>query len=146
MNSDKVERVRDIIQNTEFGLLDTVGKDKLIKLLTQVINPKDTMSKAEKEILEKFDDTIIIYRGISSDEKINFKKYGYGINWTTNIDVALWFANCRGGFFKSLIKAEIKKEDIICYWGDKDECEIIIDPNEIQKKGEVISLPLRVRE
>ena len=122
--------VRDTIQNTEFGLLDTIGQNKLLKFI-KLEKPTNLMTLEEENELFLLPKKIKIYRGISSDEKINFNKYGYGINWTTNIDTALWFANCRGGSFKSLITASIESKNIICLWLDKGEYEIVLNPDDI---------------
>lgn len=129
-NNREAELIRNTIQNTEFGLLDTCGEEKLLKFLDIAPN---TMTSTEEYAKKQLDNVVKIYRGISTDNDIDFKKFGYGINWTTNKDVALWFAQCRGGTHKALLSASILKSDIICLWQDKDESEVIIDPRNIIK-------------
>ena len=74
---------------------------------------------------------VSVFRGISSDEKIDFKKFGLGVNWSLKKDIAEWFAKCRGGKYKAFIEAEVSRDDIICQWLDKKEAEVIINPNDI---------------
>ena len=123
------ETTRAIFQDTELGLLDSVGQSQLLKLFKNPIfkNRELIMKDRELESFQNFPDTFIVYRGIGSDDEIDFKKIGFGMSWTLNKDTAKWFASRFNRRCQVLLKMEIKKSDVLAYFGDKGEDEIIID-------------------
>ena len=124
--------VRQVLEETEFGLLDSVGK-KVVDLFanSKFKNPNQMMTPDEEMELNHMEDEIVIYRGIGTDEKIDFKKYGYGLHWTTNKDIAMWFARGRGGHFKALLTATISRDKVVAYFNQKGEQEVLINPSDL---------------
>lgn len=73
---------------------------------------------------KQFDEIVTIYRGEGSKSTSYEKAY----SWTLDKKTAVFFANRfnKNDNNKRLYKAEIKREDIIDYLGNRDESEIIV--------------------
>ncbi len=69
-----------------------------------------------------------VFRGVGTKSNPN------GISWTTDFNVAKWFAKRwnNGGY---IIKAKIRKNSILAYYLRRNEFEIIADINDIVKTG-----------
>jgi hypothetical protein len=83
------------------------------------------MSDEEREFLTKLPDTITIYRGGSLAEN---KSKKYGISWSLNKKIAEQFADVKGkrdGKEMILIEKQINKADVIAYFKEREEEEII---------------------
>lgn len=56
-----------------------------------------------------------------------------GLSWTLSRDKAIWFAHRLGyGVMRSLpfiAEATIQKKDCFAYFSDRDEQEVVIDPD-----------------
>lgn len=75
-----------------------------------------------RKALEKYPDEIIVYRGEGSQSTPHEKAF----SWTTNKQVAYFFATKNGAEKARLITGKIKKDDILETISDRDEDEIII--------------------
>ena len=82
------------------------------------------MSSKEKMKLKSLPDEVTIYRG--THKKNNSK----ALSWTDDYDRALWFAK-RFDEYGYVLQATIKKNDIIAYFDERNENELIIDFNKI---------------
>ncbi len=86
------------------------------------------MDKNEQELLMNLPNDVIIHRGMSEDE---YNKGNYGVSWSLNKSVAEKFAfqylhNYDTRTQKHLVKTiTIKKEDIVAYFNQRGEDEII---------------------
>jgi len=82
------------------------------------------MSVQEKMKLKSLPDEVTIYRG--GHKKNNSK----ALSWTDDYEQALWFAKRfdNNGY---VLQATIKKDDIIAYFDERNEKELIIDFNKI---------------
>lgn len=86
------------------------------------------MSKKEKEYLEKLPDTLTIYRGMTVKE---FESGKFGVSWTLKESVARFFIETYGRNYdtqdwpKTIHQLTIKKEDVVAYFGERKEFEII---------------------
>jgi hypothetical protein len=88
------------------------------------------MDDEENEIYEKYDDSLIIYRGVrDKNTKIE------SISWTTNIEVARLFQKMQGN--GRLFQAKICKINTFAYWGGGEQ-EIICDPNKLNDIVEIL--------
>ncbi len=102
--------------------------DELKKLLTNTgmdLSLRHLMMlEDDKEILDKLPDTFSIYRG--ADEGTP----GQGWSWSLSKRVALFFAK---RFEKGIvIKGECAKKDVIAYFDDRKEQEIVIPYNKVK--------------
>lgn len=82
------------------------------------------MTHKEKIKLKSLPDEVIIYRG--THKKNNSK----ALSWTDDYDRALWFAK-RFDSNGYVLKASIKKSDIIACFDERNENELIVDFNKI---------------
>lgn len=83
------------------------------------------MNPDEREFLASLPDKITIYRGGSVTEQ---KTKKYGISWTLNREVAEQFANVKTIRDKKemiVIEKEINKSEVIAYFNQRQEEEII---------------------
>lgn len=86
------------------------------------------MSKKERNYLEKLPDTFTIYRGMTVKE---YESGDFGVSWSLKESVARFFVEkyMRNFDTKNLPKTvhqlTIKKKDVIAYFGERKEFEII---------------------
>jgi len=86
------------------------------------------MSKKEQKYLSTLPENLTIYRGMTVQE---FESGDFGVSWTLRKDVAEFFAYkyCRNQATAHLPKMvhelPIKKSDIIAYFGERKEFEVI---------------------
>lgn len=81
------------------------------------------MDGEEREMIDSFDDTVKIYRGVTSYNAKNIK----ALSWTTDYKTAEWFAH-RFGEEGTVYEAEIGKEHILAFFSGRNESEVIVDP------------------
>ena len=81
------------------------------------------MDGEEKEVFDSFDDTVTIYRGVTSYNAKNIK----ALSWTTEYQTAEWFAH-RFGEEGTVYEAQISKEHILAFFNGRNESEVIVDP------------------
>lgn len=81
------------------------------------------MDGEEKEQFDSFDDTVTIYRGVTSYNAKNIK----ALSWTTDYQTAEWFAH-RFGEEGTVYEAQISKEHILAFFNGRNESEVIVDP------------------
>lgn len=110
-----------------FSSLSTDDFDKIVASRT-----KEHLSVLKEE-LSDLPDEITVYRGEGDLSSPN------GYSYTLDINVATYFAiRYSDSNEPRLIKAKVKKEDIIWYTNDRFEEEIIAYPNKIYDKEEII--------
>jgi len=86
------------------------------------------MSQEESDYLENLPDTFTIYRGMTVEE---FKSGNFGVSWSLKESVARFFIEKYRRNFdtqeqpKTIHQLVIKKEDVIAYFGERKEFEII---------------------
>ncbi len=127
--------LRTCLTETEEGLLDTVGQDKLLKLLEGTTkiggDPQLMMNAKELKGFYNLPDVINVYRGVASEEDLDFEKFGYGIHWTSKFATAEWFAERFESKNKCILTGKILKEDVIAFFNEKLESELLLNPNKI---------------
>lgn len=106
------------------------------KLMTQIkklfLAPRKyrehLMNKKERLYLRRLKSEVTIYRGMTFEE---YKSHNYGISWTLNKNIAEKFAHEYMHNYDSVGKNKvvkeltIKKDQIVAYFGDREEEEII---------------------
>jgi hypothetical protein len=82
------------------------------------------MTSYEKKVYRSLPDQITIYRGMSS---VEIDSGNYGISWTLDKKIAQFFTNYyRNGLKDGLVvEKSVLKKDIIAYFSDRKEKEII---------------------
>ena len=85
------------------------------------------MTESEKQTFNELADIIVVYRGLSSNNKSNIK----ALSWTTSFGRAKWFAN-RWEDRGVIYAAEIDKKDVYAFFDRKNEDEVIVDYNKLQ--------------
>ena len=128
---EKWDIIRTLLTDTEQGLLDTVGQDKLITLIEQGGDPCLMMNDEELEEFHTLPDVIEIYRGVASEDDLNFDKYGHGIHWTKSFKTAEWFAERFQSKNRCILTGKVLKENVIAYFNEKNEDELLINPNKV---------------
>lgn len=116
--------LKDIWCNTEFPNADVnVSTDESLTMFKNS-KKKLIMNKAELLKLKSLPDEVTIYRG--THKKNNFK----ALSWTDDYQSALWFAR-RFNDNGYVLQATIKKENIIAFFNNRNEKELIVDFNKI---------------
>lgn len=77
---------------------------------------KELMSQDEQETLNRLDEEITVYRGVTSYNAKNIR----ALSWTTDYKKAKWFAE-RFGESGTVYEARIKREHIFAYFGSRGE-------------------------
>ena len=112
---------------TENPNLDPNFSKKKLLALFQRADPCMLMDENEYEKFKNLNDTITIYRGVTSYNAKNVK----ALSWTLEEKVAEWFAH-RYGEEGTVYKAQISKEYIYAYFDGRSEAEVIVDPKHLQ--------------
>jgi len=86
------------------------------------------MKKREIDFIKNLPAKLKIFRGMTVDEADSKK---YGVSWSLDPSKALFFKDKYGRNYatkdkeKTIIDLDIDKQDVIAYWSDRDEKEII---------------------
>ena len=109
--------------------LDSGSVNKAIKWFKEA-DKSILMDEGEIQIYHSIPDTITLYRGVSVGRKL------YGLSWTNDKDVALWFKDRfdRTKTKGSLLMVEAKKENILASFGSRNEHEYVLDVNAAKDK------------
>ena len=116
--------LRDIWCITEFPNADkNVSVDESLNMFKNA-DKKLIMSKTELLKLKSLPEEVTIYRG--THKKNNSK----ALSWTDDYQSALWFAKRfdNNGY---VLQATIKKDDIVAFFNNRNENELIVDFNKI---------------
>lgn len=111
--------LKDIWIDTEFPHQN--GKGVLLTIF-QYANREQLMNVEEKKAFKELSDPIIVYRGLQKNAIKN------GLSWTTDKKVAQWFAN-RFNMKGNVLTSKIYKKDVFAYKLDRNESEIILNPD-----------------
>jgi len=127
------ELLRDAWISTEFP--HQMPNAKLIQMFANA-EQKYLMTNDEVKALGILPEVITIYRGLQ-DNKTRHK----ALSWTTKKDVARWFAtrwhNPKSGITPRILASKIKKSDVYMYTDQRNECEVVVNPNRLMKMSEV---------
>lgn len=109
------------------------------KLFLQLFNDsrphrENLMDADERRAFKKLPDQLTIYRGFGGDR-------GKGLSWTLDRDKAVWFANrfhVIHGKPGRVIEGICKKTDVFAYFTNREESEIVIDPEKVRGQKKVL--------
>lgn len=103
-----------------------VSQMETLKMLRKC-NQKYLMGQENYEVYENIPDTFVVYRGLQENAQED------GLSWTLSKDVAEWFAN-RFDNEGKIIEKVIHKSEVIAYFNDRDEEEIVLDIKKVLKR------------
>lgn len=103
-----------------------VTKKEMVSLFKKA-NKQYLMEEDDYKTYLELPDKITIYRGVRSP------KYKKGLAWSLDKDIATWFATRFESDEYYLYEVEIDKKEILAYFNDRDEQEIIINPYNLKK-------------
>lgn len=113
-----------IYRNSDYGF-NGVSR----KVIDTVLSAKTAQEKAETaERVKELPEIVTVYRGGNSASAKPSEAY----SWTTDINVANFFASRRGKDDGYIVKAEVDKKDIIEYHPDESEREVIAAPENVR--------------
>ena len=108
-----------------------VKQSKLLSMF-KAADPSSLMDEEDLERFRELEDTVTVYRGVTSFNADNVK----ALSWTLNQEAAEWFAH-RFGEDGTVYEAQISKEHIYAYFGGRSEAEVIVDPKHLMDITEV---------
>ena len=99
-----------------------VSKRELLSMFKQA-DKKVLMTEEDYKRWESLDDTLTVYRGVTSHNAKNIK----ALSWTLDEKTAEWFAH-RFDENGTVYQAQINKKDVCAYFGERCESEVVVDP------------------
>lgn len=122
---------KNFYQTSDYGCSE-ITTDTMRKLCS--MKNREQTAETEKNLSE-FPDKVTVYRG----EGDRSAKWQNSMSWTTNINVANFFATRMVGDSAKILTAEVDKKDIIEYFEYENECIILPEKikiiNELNLKG-----------
>ena len=103
-----------------------ISKHRFVRMF-KATSPEYLMDAEELLQLQELDDTVTIYRGVTSHNHTNIN----ALSWTLDRDKAEWFAH-RFGEEGTVYEAQIDKEHILALFNGRNEAEVIIDPRHLK--------------
>lgn len=103
-----------------------VSQMEILKMLRKC-NPKYLMGRENYEVYENLPDTFVVYRGLQENAQED------GLSWTLSKDVAEWFAS-RFENDGEIIEKIVHKTEVIAYFNDRDEKEIVLDIKKVLRR------------
>lgn len=120
---DFSEILADAWIRSENPNLDKNFKQKELLQMFKDAAPHILMDKDEQKQLAELDDTVTVYRGVTTYNAKNIK----ALSWTLEQKTAEWFAN-RFGEDGTVYEAQIPKQHIYALLNGRGESEVIVDP------------------
>lgn len=99
-----------------------LSKSKLLAMFKSA-DPIILMDENDYRIFQTLDDSVTVYRGVTSYNADNVK----ALSWTLNQETAEWFAH-RFGEEGTVYEAHIPKKHIYAFFNSRGESEVIVDP------------------
>lgn len=120
---DFSEILADAWIRSENPNLDKNFKQKELLQMFKDAAPHILMDKDEQKQLAELDDTVTVYRGVTTYNAKNIK----ALSWTLEQKTAEWFAH-RFGEDGTVYEAQIPKQHIYALLNGRGESEVIVDP------------------
>ena len=87
----------------------------------------DGQKRHTARAMRELPEMLTVYRGEGSEST----DYREAFSWTLDINKAYFFASWRGGEKARIVKAQVRKADVVEYLTDRNESEILVFPGEI---------------
>lgn len=120
---DFSEILADAWIRSENPNLDKNFKQKELLQMFKDAAPHILMDKDEQKQLVELDDTVTVYRGVTTYNAKNIK----ALSWTLEQKTAEWFAH-RFGEDGTVYESQIPKQHIYALLNGRGESEVIVDP------------------
>jgi len=111
-----------------------VSRRSLVAMFKKA-DPAVLMDEEEYELFKELDDTVTVYRGVTSYNAKNIK----ALSWTLDRDTAEYFAH-RFGEDGTVYEAQIDKKHIYALFTGRNESEVIVDPKHLTDITEVMEM------
>lgn len=118
--------------NSECPNLDQNLSQRQKLALFQAADPVYLMDESECEKLERLEEEVTIYRGVTSYTAKSIR----ALSWTLDYETADWFAH-RYGKEGRVYQARINREHIYALFNGAGEWEVIVDPKSLMGLREV---------
>lgn len=103
-----------------------VSQMETLKMLRNC-NKKYLMGQENYKAYENLPDTFVVYRGLQENAQED------GLSWALSKDVAEWFAS-RFENDGEIIEKIVHKTEVIAYFNDRDEKEIVLDIKKVLRR------------
>lgn len=124
---DFAELLKIVWIQTEFNSDTTNVSQKEMVNWFRTANKKYLMDDKERNRLSSLPNGVSVCRGVRSAD------YKYGMSWTLNYNKAKWFAERFDAKTPIIYKTIIQKEDILAYINERNEQEVILDPDVLKR-------------
>ena len=127
--------LKDAYMMTEFPMNGFSNYRDLLDLFYARKNSKLMLDKDELKLLNSLPNEVKIWRGVKVDDVLDDDNIG--LSFTLNKDKAIWFAErfAQAGVSQAiLIEAVVKRDDILSIFLNRDEEEVIVNPEDIKIK------------
>ena len=104
---------------------------ELISMFKQA-DPRILMDQGERKRLAELEDTVTVYRGVTSLNADNIR----AMSWALDKEVAEWFAH-RYKEEGTVYESEISKKHILALFMERNESEVVVDPKYLQNIEEI---------
>ena len=108
--------------------------NQLLRMFKQA-DPTCLMEQDEYIQFKALDDTVTVYRGVTTHNAKSVK----ALSWSLSQETAEWFAH-RFGEDGTVYEAQIDKKHIYAYFSGRNESEVIVDPSYLTNITEVQDL------
>ncbi len=124
--ADFSEILSDAWIHSEYPSFDpNVNQNEQLAMF-RAADPAVLMDEDEYEKFCSLEDSVTVYRGVTSYNAENIK----ALSWTLNYDTAVWFAH-RFGEDGTVYEAQVAKKYILALFNSKSEQEVIVDPQHL---------------
>jgi len=127
--------LKDAYMMTEFPMNGFSNYRDLLDLFYARKNSKLMLDEDELKLLNSLPNEVKIWRGVKVDDVLDDDNIG--LSFTLNKDKAIWFAErfAQAGVSQAiLIEAVVKRDDILSIFLNRDEEEVIVNPEDIKIK------------
>tara|TARA_R110000765_G_scaffold215100_1_gene319955 strand:+ start:1173 stop:1919 length:747 start_codon:yes stop_codon:yes gene_type:complete len=135
-NKKYYDFLKDAYMLTEFPMSSFTFYSDLLELFYAKDYPKLMMNKDELKLLNSLPNEVKIWRGVKVDDVLDIENIG--LSFTLNKDKAIWFAkrfSQEGVSQPTLIEAVVKKKFILSIFLDRNEDEVIVNPEDVTIKN-----------
>ena len=133
---DKVkyyEFLKDAWTQAEFPMQAYYSNEEALIEFYHFDQPQLMMNEEERDLMENLPQQVTIYRGIRVVDELD--EENLGLSYTLSREKAEWFAkrfaNVRGAK-AMLVEATIDKDDILSVFLERDEDEVLVNPDKVK--------------
>lgn len=118
----------DVWTMNEMPNMDPNVSKRELTALFRSVSPEYLMDEEERAAYQALEDTVTVYRGVTSYNAKNV----WALSWTLDRETAEWFAH-RFGEEGTVYEAQVRKEHILALFTGRNESEVIVDPRYLEQ-------------